>query len=194
MKRLPLVPVPLVLVPLVLLLWLAPPARAGQTLDSTPTCQGISVNGTGFPEPVVLLMVREVRSGKVLAGPVQTTTARDGSFRASLRVDLTGRRMVEVTAWKKAGTTVVMTARELVNRPCVAAAAQENGLTALPRTGVPRPAVLLVGLGLLGLGAALRHAVRYRGRHSAALAFPFGGPPRRAGRAGKGRIPWRRRF
>jgi len=159
---------PLALVPLVLLLWLAAPARAGQTLDSTPTCKGLSVHGTSFPEPVVLLMVRDVRSGKVLAGPTPTSTARDGSFRAVLRVDLTSRRMVEVTAWRKAGTTVVLTARELVNRPCVAAA--ERGSATLASTGAPRPAVPLVGLGLLGLGAVLCLVTRYRGRHSAASA------------------------
>jgi hypothetical protein len=173
-------------VPLVaLLLGLGLPAGAAQTLDSTPTCQGLSVDGTRFPERVVLLMVRDVRSGKVLAGPVQTVADRDGSFRAELRVDLTGRRMVEVTAWKKAGTTVVLTARELVRRPCVAAPARRGGPAVLPATGGPRPAMLMVGLSLLALGALIRHAVRYRGRHGAAAAVPFG-------RDAKARIPWRR--
>jgi hypothetical protein len=171
--------VPLALV----LLALAPPARAARTLDSTPTCQGLSVNGTQFPERVVLLMVRDVRSGKVLAGPLQTAADQRGSFRAELRLDLRGRRMVEVTAWRTAGTTVVMTARELVQRPCVAGAGA--GLAALPATGGPRPAVLMLGLSLLALGALIRHAVRYRGRHSAATAFPFG-------RDERAHIPWRR--
>jgi hypothetical protein len=143
------------------------PAQAEQRLDTTPACDGVVVTGTGFPEPVALLMVRDVRSGRVLAGPVKAATGSGGAFRARLRVDLeraTGG--VEVTAWKQAGTTVIMTARDLVERPCVAASARTRAAGAtLPLTGGPRPALASFGLSLLTLGILVRHAARARGRH-----------------------------
>lgn len=142
------------------------PARADQRLETIPACDGVVVTGTGFPEPVALLMVRDVRSGKVLAGPVEAATGPDGSFRTRLRVDLEGAAGVEVSAWKQAGTTVIMTARDLVDQPCVSASAQTRTAEAtLPLTGGPRPALVHFGLSLLTLGLLLRHAARNRGRH-----------------------------
>jgi hypothetical protein len=158
-----------VLLPLLLLLLATLPAHAEQRLETSPACDGLAVQGTGFPEPVALLMVRDVRSGKVLVGPVRTPTGADGSFRTRLRVDLGGRRSVEVTAWKQEGTTVIMTARELVERPCVAAAsASREGGGTLPLTGAPRPAMVSLGFSLLALGVLVRHAGRHRGRHERA--------------------------
>jgi hypothetical protein len=152
------------------LLLAVPPARAEQRLEARPACDGVSVTGTEFPERVVLLMVADLRSGKVLAGPVATPTRPDGSFRATVRADLAGRGTVEVTAWRKSGATVIMTAKDLVERPCVEAASQLAGT--LPATGGHGPALLSLGLGLLALGALLRHAPRHRGRHEPGAAQP----------------------
>ena len=158
---------PLVVGPLMLIAALAAPAGAEQTLRSTPSCQGLTVAGSQFPDRVVLLMVRDVRNGQVLAGPVPTATRGDGSFRAVLRLDLSTRRMVEVTAWRKSGTTVIMTARQLVSRPCAADTATVSAASAaLPATGA-HPAVLTVGLLLVAGGIGLRGAMRYQGRHAA---------------------------
>jgi hypothetical protein len=157
----------LVLVPLAwpLLLAAAPtPAHAEQTLDSRPTCSGMVVRGTEFPDRTVLLMLRDVRSGKVLIGPVARTTRPDGSFSAWLRVDLRGTQTVDVSAWRKAGTTVIMTARQVVARPCRLA----DPPSTLARTGPSHlVAWLLVGCCLLGVGVVARRATRYRGRHLA---------------------------
>jgi hypothetical protein len=152
------------------LLLIALPAQAEQRLETTPACDGVLVTGAGFPEPVALLMVRDVRSGRVLAGPVKATTGADGSFRARLRADLEGAGGLEVTAWKQVGTTVVMTARDLVDQPvdqpCVAATARTRAAGAtLPLTGGPRPALASFGLSLVALGLLVRHAARVRGRH-----------------------------
>jgi hypothetical protein len=142
------------------------PAQAEQRLDTTPACDGVLVTGNGFPERVAVLMVRDVRSGKVLAGPVRTATGPDGSFRTRLRVDLERTTGVEITAWKQAGTTVIMTARDLVDRPCVSATAQTRPAgAALPLTGGPRPALVWFGLGLVTLGVLVRYAARDHGRH-----------------------------
>jgi hypothetical protein len=81
-------------------------------------------------------------------------------------------RMVEVTAWKKSGPTVIMTARQLVSRPCaedtatVSAASAVPAGGALPATGA-HPAALTVGLLLIAGGIGLRGAMRYQGRHAA---------------------------
>jgi hypothetical protein len=157
---------PLSLATLVLALLVAPPAQAEQRLETTPACDGVLVTGAGFPEPVALLMARDVRSGRVLAGPVKAATGVDGSFRARLRVDLERVGGVEVTAWKQAGTTVIMTARDLVERPCVAASGRTRAAgAALPLTGASRPELAPFGLGLVALGVLVRHAARVRGRH-----------------------------
>ena len=144
------------------LLAVALPARAEQRLDTVPIwCDGVVVRGTGFPEPEALLMVREVRSGKLLAGPVEVATGGDGSFRARLRVELTGRRGVEITAWRQAGTTAIMTARDLVDSPCMAGTSRSRAAVGtLPRTGGSAPAMVSLGLGLIALGAVVRHAGR----------------------------------
>jgi hypothetical protein len=156
--------------PLLLIAALAAPAWAEQTLRSTPSCQGLTVAGSRFPDRVVLLMVRDVRSGQVLAGPMPAGTQGDGSFRAVLRLDLRTRRMVEVSAWRKSGTTVIMTARQLVSRPCAADSATVSAANALPATGA-HPAVLTVGLLLVAGGIGLRGAMRYQGRHAAPPAW-----------------------
>ncbi|HVD14606.1 MAG TPA: hypothetical protein VNK73_09150 [Actinomycetota bacterium] len=167
MRRLPLVVGPLMLVAV-----LAAPAWAEQTLRSTPSCQGLTVAGSQFPDRVVLVMVRDVRNGQVLAGPVPANTRGDGSFQAALRLDLRTRRMVEVTAWKKSGPTVIMTARQLVSRPCAEDTATVSAASAVPAGGVlpatgAHPAALTVGLLLIAGGIGLRGAMRYQGRHAA---------------------------
>ena len=166
MKR----PLALAVLPLCLVL-VAAPAQAEQRLQTRPACGGVAVAGSGFPEPVALLMVTDVRSGRRLAGPLPVRTDPDGSFQARLAVDLRGRRTVEVTAWRKAGTTVIMTAKRLVDRPCVAAAGG-----ALPLTGPRTRALLSVGLSLVALGALLRYAARYRGRHQMAAGIDWLAP------------------
>jgi len=114
-----------------------------------------------FPERVALLMVREVRSGKLLARPVEVATGGGGSFRARLRVDQAGWRGVEVTPWRRAGTTAIPTARDLVDSPCVAGTSRSRAAVGtLPRTGGSAPALVSLGFGLIALGAIVRHAGR----------------------------------
>jgi hypothetical protein len=175
-------PLPLAALVLTLLL-AASPAGAEQRLETRPACDGVSVTGTEFPERVVLLMITDVGSGKVLAGPVATTTRPDGSFSTRVRADLAGRRTVEVSAWRKSGTTVIMTAKDVVEVPCVEAASQRAGV--LPSTGGQGPALLSLGLGLVALGALLRHAARDHGRHERAAQ-----PPRRMAATRAWQVGW----
>jgi hypothetical protein len=138
------------------------PAGAGERLDTIPfRCDGVVVRGTGFPEHLALLLVRDVDGGKVLAGPVEVATGGDGAFRARLRVDLSGRPGVEVSAWRQQGTTATMTARELVGSPCMAGTSRSRAAYGtLPRSGGSAPAMVSLGLGLIAVGAVARHAGR----------------------------------
>jgi len=159
---------------LALMVVLALPALAEERLDARAGCGGVSVDGAGFSDRSVLLMATDLRTGKTLARPSTTATGPDGSFHAWLPMDLSGVRTVVVSAWRHAGATVTLTAKDLVQQPCLGS----GGATpnSLPMTGGPQPGLLILGVGLLGLGGLL---LRFAGS-------PGSGPgmagARRAGR------------
>jgi hypothetical protein len=151
---------------------LVPAAWAAETLVlSCTVCTTVVATGNGLPaNETVRLTLTDVKTGQQLAGPLSIQTDAQGAFVKKIPVDLFKHPSVESSVWKTDGSVLVVAAHNTFNAPCkdgkMMPMEHMEGMEGmeghLAFTGAHTPQLLAIGLGLLGLGAALLAGSRLR--------------------------------
>jgi hypothetical protein len=142
-----------------LILGIAPAGAAESLVITCKVCDEAITTGKGLPaNQAVRLTLVDVKTGQQVVAPLSVTTDADGSFVKKVPVNLYDHPALEASVWTEQGGTLVVAAHSRLNAPC-------KRSETLSFTGSHTPQLLVLGLGLLAVGALLVGGTRQRRPH-----------------------------